>query len=99
MYIGSSFIVMIGLLIMLAYTFIYSRKEHISFRIVLELFMGWILIACIANLHLMLVSFDIYVFPIVATILSIIIAIGINSFLQYRYNSYIPSYVCIWALI
>jgi len=97
LWIGSSLIVMFGVLYLLGISLWLSRSENTYFRHTVELFFGWILVACIANIHLFLVSYEIYYIPEILTYLSIALALGINIILLQKYNIFIPALVCIWA--
>lgn len=99
LWIGSSFIVMAGVFYLLSMLFFNSRKESPVFRYIVDLFLGWILIAFLANMHLMLVSYNLYVFPLFLTIDSILAGLIINIYLIVKHSSYIPSAVLVWALI
>ena len=99
LWIGSSLIVMLWVLYLLTILLCKSREDNVYFKYVTELFFGWILIASIANIHLVLVAYDLYFIPLILTQVSICIWLIINVFLIKKYASYIPSYVLIWALI
>jgi len=62
LFIGTSFIVMMWVLYMLLLCFFLSRDENTYFKVTVELFLAWIIVASIANLHLVLVSYNIYIF-------------------------------------
>jgi len=98
LWIGSSLIVMCSVFYLLAILYFNSRKENIIFRFTSELFFAWIIVASIANIHLTLVSYNIYFFPLYLTIISIIIWLLINIYFIKKYNSYIPGLVLIWSL-
>ena len=97
LYIGTSFIVMLGVLWLLWKLFLSSRDEEKYFRYTVNLFLGWILVASIANLHLMLVSFDLYFAPSFLTVSSLALAFVLNVLMLHFYKSFIPSIVFIWA--
>lgn len=97
LYIGTSLIVMLSLLYLLILNFFISRSEIPFFKNILELFLGWIIVASIANIHITLVAFDIYFFPLFLTLVSIIWGGALILWLLQKYNSYMPSLVLIWA--
>ena len=79
--------------------FLESRNESALFKIVADLFLGWIIVASLANLHLVLVSYEIYLFPLVLTQISILAGLLINLYFIFKYESVIPAFVLVWALI
>lgn len=100
--IGISLIIMFVLLGVLKYTFHTSLKEHLVFRSNVELFLGWIHIATIANITIWLVSlwFSGGGFPEVYWAIGVIgIATVLTLYYQYRYQTYIISLVFLWAMI
>lgn len=98
MYIGTSFLVMMLIAGILYY--IYEKKRYKKdFQWVLELTLGWIIVASIANLHALLVGYNLYFFPVTFTLLSIIIGVYLNWNFLRKKSSFIPSLVFIWALI
>ena len=96
-YIPLSFLVMLGVLGLLFQVFFNSRDEEQYFKFVVELFLGWIIVASLANFHQTLVALDIYVFPIVFTVISIVWGLLLNIYLIKRYAAFIPAGVFIWA--
>jgi benzodiazapine receptor len=96
---GSSLIVMAGVLYLLFILFYESRTESLFFKWVVDLFLWWIIVASLANLHLVLVSYEIYFFPLQLTIISIVLGLLINMYLIIKYKSFIPSLVLVWALV
>jgi len=97
LWIWTSLIVMFGILYLLSLSLAISRKENKYFRYTVELFWGWILVACIANIHLFLVSYEIYYIPEALTYISILLALSINITLIQKYNIFIPALVSVWA--
>lgn len=97
-YIPVSFAIMAWLFT--ALTLLLQRKQknkYVSW--VIQLFFWWILVASIANFHQTLVYFDIYFFPVLLSIISIMIGTIIVRNIFKQYCKAIPSYVLIWALI
>ena len=90
---------MIAVLFLLTIGLINSQKEDIYFRSTLELFFGWILVAFIANIHLTLVAYNIYIIPEILTYISILLALGVNAYLILKKHIYIPALVLVWAAI
>lgn len=99
LWIGTSLIVMMWVLYLLLILFFNSRSESREFRAVTDLFLGWIIVACIANIHLMLVSYWIYFIPVILTVISIVLGLIVNLFFIAQYKSYIPAVVLLWASI
>lgn len=97
-YISISFAIMIGLFITLA-SLLRKKQKNIYASWVIDLFFWWILVASIANFHQTLVYFEIYFYPVMLTVLSILIWVIVNLNIIKEYKKYIPSLVLIWALI
>mgnify|MGYP006891254816 CR=1 FL=1 len=97
LFIGTSFIVMMWVLYMLLLCFYLSRDENPYFKLTVELFLAWIIVASIANFHLMLVYYNIYFFSETLTLISIIIAWYIFYQSVTRYHTVIPSLVLLWS--
>lgn len=99
---GTSLVVMSWVLYLLIILFYESRTESSLFKIIADLFLGWIIIASIANLHLTLVAFGIYgtnLTPVILTVISLWLGLVVNIYLINRYKSYLPAIVLIWAWI
>jgi translocator protein len=96
-FIATSFLIM--LLILFILFSLYSEKKYERyFQMTLELTLGWILVATIANFHALLIAYDVYFFPIIFTLISLALWLFVNiRFIQKR-ESYIPAFVYIWAL-
>jgi len=97
---GTSLIVMSWVLYLLIILFYESRKESTTFKIISDLFLGWIIIASIANIHLTLVAYSIYgtwIVPVILTITSLLVWLIINTNFIEKYESYIPALVLIWS--
>lgn len=97
-YIGISLIIMIVLLLILWYLSI-NREKNIVFQNISDLFFWWILVASIANIHIFLVYSDLYLWPIILWIISLVIWWIINYIMIRKYKTIIPSIVFLWALI
>lgn len=97
LYTATSLIVMIWLVFLLLLGFFISMKEDTYFRYTLELFLGWIIVASIANLHLVLVDYTLYLYPITFTLISIIIATGVFAGWILKYKAFTASFVFLWA--
>jgi len=89
---------MLGVLVLLLKLFIESRGEEYYFRYTVDLFLGWILVASIANLHLLLVSYGLYDIPVFLTVSSIALAFVASVIFFKIYNSFIPGLVFMWAI-
>lgn len=99
LYIWLSFILMLGIFTTLTLLFFNSRKESLSFRLVVELFYGWILVACIANMHQFLSAIDMYYIPVALAFVSLLLAALYNYYLLKRHWAFVINLVFIWALI
>lgn len=102
LFIGTSLVIMLWVLYVLSLLFLNSRNESNIFKWVVDLFLWWIIVACIANIHLTLVSYGIYgtdIIPLILTVVSIFSWFAVNFFLIEKYHSYIPAFVLIWACI
>lgn len=99
LHIFTSFIVMLAIAFALTLTFFNSQEENIYFRYVNQLFYGWILIALLANFHQTLIFLNLYLFPTLFGVFTIICALGINLYFLFRYNALIINAVYIWAAI
>lgn len=97
-YIPVSFAIMAPLFVTLAILLQKKQKNKYASGVI-QLFFWWILVACIANLHQTLVYFDIYFFPVILTIVSIMVGSTIVRNILKQYCKSIPSYVLLWALI
>ena len=98
LWIGTSLIVMMWVLYLLLILFYNSRLEPLVFRWVSDLFLWWILIAFLANVHLILVSYNIYFIPLYLTVISILVWLLVNIYFVKIHRSYIPPIVLVWAL-
>ena len=96
---ATSLIVILWVLYFLLILFFNSRNESLPFKIVSDTFLWWIIVASLANLHLVLYSYGIYFYPLELTFISIIWWLILNAYLLVRYNSFAPSLVLIWALV
>lgn len=96
---GTSLIVILWVLYFLMILFYESRNESQVFKIISDLFLGWIIVASLANLHLVLASYSIYFFPIQLTIISLLAWCLLNIYFILKHNSFVPSLVLIWAWV
>lgn len=100
--IGISLIIMLVLLGVLKYAFHLSRKEPPVIWWGVELFLGWIHIATIANITIWLVSLWFSgggISEVYWAIGVLGLAVLLTLYYQYRYNTYIISFVFLWAMI
>ena len=93
-----SLVIMAGIFWSLVYIFLRKAYKDKYFQYTLELYLWWILVAFIANIHIFLVSVNIYTFPIFFTFVSFIIWLTLLSYSINTHKSFIPSYVFLWAL-
>ena len=101
LWIGTSLIVMIVLLGVLKYTFHRTRQAHVLVRGSVELTLGWINIATIANVTIWLLSigFTGWGIPEMYWAIAILgIAMLLTMWYQWRYHAYLISLVFIWAM-
>lgn len=94
-----SLIIMAGIFWSLVYIFLKKTYKDKYFKYTLELYLWWILIALIANIHIFLVSVDLYIFPITFTLLSLLMWLTLIAYTINNYRVFIPSYVFLWALL
>jgi len=99
LWIGTSLWVISWVLYLLLILFFESRNENIIFKSISDLFLGWIIVASIANFHQTLVFYDVYFFALELTLISILIGLAVNLNFIIKYKSAVPSLVLIWALI
>lgn len=92
-----SFLVMIVIFVLL-FILVQQNEKNTYFSLVSQLFFGWIVIASIANFHQTLVYFDIYFYPVILGVVSIILWFVLNLYFLKKYNYYIPIIVLAWAL-
>lgn len=97
-YITISFIVML-LIVWILLKLFFLKHKNIIFKSCVELSLWWILIATILNFNVLLVYFNIYNFPVFYSVISILIWTSINYIFQKNYNSFITSFIFIWAII
>lgn len=99
--IGISLVIMLILLGVLKYTFHVSRKESPLIRGSVELFIGWINIAMVANITIWLVSLGFSgggIAEIYWAIGVLGLALLLTLYYQYRYRAYMISLVFLWAM-
>lgn len=99
--IGTSLIIMFVILGILKYTFHASRKESLLVRSSVELFLGWINIATVANITIWLVSlgFSGGGVPTLYWAIGVLgLALILTLYYQYRYRTYVISLVFLWAM-
>ncbi len=99
LYIWTSLIVMYIVLYILSLNFLLSRKEHKYFKYTVDLFLGWIIVASLANTHLTLVAYNVYFYPVFLSVASLLAGTFIVLYLYKKYASMIPSFVFLWASI
>jgi hypothetical protein len=100
--IGLSLIIMLVLLGVLKYTFHTSRKESSLVRLSVELFIGWINIATVANITVWLVSLGFSgggIAEIYWAIGVLGLALLLTLYYQFRYRASMVSLVFLWAMI
>lgn len=95
--VGLSVIIMLWLLWILSLLVIKRNKNKV-FQGISDFFFWWILVATIVNIHTFLIYVDIYIYPIILWVVSLIIWWIINIIIIHKYKTIIPSIVFIWAL-
>lgn len=93
-----SLIIMASILWLLIYIFQKKRYKDKYFQYTLELYLWWIFVAFIANLHIYLVSASLYIFPVFFTLISFLVWITLLSYTIHINKAFISSYVFLWAL-
>jgi len=93
-----SLLIMFALFWSLSYIYLHKAYKDRYFQYTLELYLWWIFVALIANIHIFLVSMNWYVLPEFFTLLSFFIWFLILFYTLKVRKSFIPSYVFLWAL-
>lgn len=99
--IGMALLVMLLILWLLKYAFYHSRKSHIVLRSSIELTLGWINIATVANITIWLVSLGFTWGSIPEYYWAIWVlglALLLTAYYQCRYRAYIVSLVFLWTM-
>ncbi len=100
--IGLALIIMLVLLASLKYTFFQTRNVPLAFRSSVELFLGWINIATVANITVWFVSlgFTGGNIPVQIWAVGVLgLACILTLFYQLRYGTYIISLVFLWTML
>ena len=100
-WIGVSLVIMLILLGTLKYTFHLTRKDSWLVRSSVELFIGWINIATVANITVWLLysGFTGWNIPEVYWAIGVLgLACLLTLYYQYRYHAYFVSLVFLWAM-
>lgn len=101
-WIGTALIVMIVILGLLKYTFHHTRASHPILRYSVELTLGWINIATVANVTIWLLSLGFTgggLAPVYWAIGVLALALGLTLYYQLRYRAYIISAVFLWTML
>ncbi len=99
---GTALILMLIILGSLKYTFHLTRKSHPVLRSSVELTLGWINIATVANITVWLISlgFTGWNIPEVYWAIGILwLALLLTTYYQCRYKTYIISIVFLWTML
>lgn len=102
LYIGLALIVMLIILWLLKYAFHHTRWSNIVLRSTVELTLGWINIATVANITIYLISIGFTGGPIPELYWAIWVlglALLLTAYYQCRYRAYIISLVFIWTML
>lgn len=101
-WIGTALIIMLVILGLLKYTFYHTRDVHPVVKYSVELTLGWINIATVANITLWLVSlgFTGGGIPEIYWAIGVLgLALILTAYYQCRYRAYIISLVFLWTMI
>ncbi len=96
--IGLSLLMMFGIFGSLSYLYLHKVYKDRYFQYTLELYLWWIFVALIANIHIFLVYMDWYFLPEFFTLLSLFIWFFVLFYTMRVRKSFIPIYVFLWAL-
>ena len=99
---GTALAVMLVILGLLKYTFHHTRDSHIIVKSSVELTLGWINIATVANVTIWLMSLGFTgggLDPVYWAIGVLALALALTMYYQIRYSAYIISLVFIWTMI
>jgi hypothetical protein len=102
LYIGTALVVMIVILGLLKYTFHHTRSASPLVRSSVELTLGWINIATVANITIWLLSlgFTGGGIPEIYWAIGVLgLALLLTAYYQCRYHTYIISLVFLWTLL
>lgn len=101
-WIGTALVVMLAILGLLKYSFHHTRASHLAFRYSVELTLGWINIATVANVTIWLLSLGFTgggISPTYWAIGVLGLALGLTLYYQFRYHAYIISLVFLWTML
>ena len=101
-WIGTSLVVMMLILGILKYLFHLTRLSHPTLKYSIELTLGWIHIATVANVTIWLVSlgFTGAGIPDIYWAIGVLgLAFILTLYYQYRYRTYIISFVFLWTMM
>lgn len=101
-WIGTALIVMLVILGLLKYSFHYTRASHPALKYSVELTLGWINIATVANVTIWLLSLGFTgggVPGVYWAIGVLALALGLTLYYQLRYRAYIISIVFLWTML
>lgn len=101
-WIGTALVIMIAILGLLKYTFHHTRDAHPTLRYSVELTLGWINIATVANITIWLLSLGFtggWIAPVYWAIGVLALALALTLYYQLRYRAYIISAVFLWTML
>ena len=101
-WIGTALVVMIIILGLLKYSFHHTRTAHPALKYSVELTLGWINIATVANITIWLLSLGFtggWLAPVYWAIWVLALALGLTLYYQLRYRAYIISAVFFWTML
>lgn len=101
-WIGTALIIMIIILGLLKYSFHHTRTSHPILKYSVELTLGWINIATVANVTIWLLSLGFTgwgVSPVYWAIGVLALALVLTLYYQIKYHAYIISLVFLWTML
>jgi len=101
-WIGTALVIMLVILGLLKYTFHHTRDSHLLLKYSVELTLGWINIATVANITIWLLSLGFTgggISPVYWAIGVLALALALTLYYQLRYRAYIISLVFLWTMI
>jgi hypothetical protein len=102
LWIGTSLMVMIAILGLLKYSFHHTRDSHPLLKYSVEITLGWINIATVANVTIWLLSLGFTgggISPVYWAIGVLALALGLTLYYQIKHHTYIISLVFLWTML
>ena len=96
-YMLASMLILLTILYFLVLAFLHEYPKKHFWTYTIELFAWWVFAANLLNFHLLFVYYDMYFYPLVFSIISLVFAAAGYMFVARKYESIIPSFVFFWA--